>query len=981
MSIVNAGFFHAKQELPFTRKFGQNKDFQKGLRFDGTSSFITFTPTNVQSYASAPTSYTASFYLRRGGGGMSPAGGAKQTILWAGDDSDNYEELYFDHRNNLVYKYVVGGVTGGAIYTQGEQYKVSSVQRHVAISLERSGSTLLLRIDGTGFTTGVNMGTATGYICKQNATHFIGKSGADTDCFFNGIISRVHIHEFTEVDEEETINGPQHAAGFNVMGLAPILDYRSQNLGNANPYIAETHFHKILHYPSRGLTFNSVHDNDILLRFLDSSNLNKDSSREESLAVDNDADTINDNSSMVSLSNIIAGRDDTLDTPFNSFCILDWNTGPDGLGGFLNIVQNETTIREGGVQFRNFHSSTPQFNGVDVTDNFSICGCYGLTKGKWYWEWRTSGTNSKTYYGFASNNTVSGCVIPDEDLGGSTNDGYVWDEAGNFYNGGTVTNNAVDPLGAGNIFSIHLDLDNNTARFRRNNGSEFTIPTAAQTSMANADVFWPVVGGSITAAGTSQGNLNFGADSSFAGALTNRNNETDSNGFGDFRYRPDDGYLAICLPNLPEPAFPQSNAEHNQQHFNSDVIISASSNASVPSSAGLTVGVLADLVIYKNFLASTGTTHWLLYDTLRPESKDMINRLELSNTSAEGQQGSSSISTENLLAGSGVRQVLRGAFDSAIRGQIGGTETRTLFAGWSMVDHTIPDATGSFQNFGTGGVLNGQSNATFTGNNTVPTPSVPTAQTSGMNAEQYLNSKAQQTMIKYTGVAGQAEVDHGLDGAPEFFMVKKYSASGTNWKFWHKSLGAQGIGEMNTSSGTLTNDTTHWSSSGQNFLDSGGGALRRIRFVGNNTSVNATGESHILYAWRGVEGYSRFGQYTCDDVTGGNHHPFVWCGFRPKLLWIKRADGFACRWQVIEATSKGGELTEMRLEINNAVATEDSENINNQDDQHGHFIYMYNEGFRVKAGNSFVRADGVKYIFCAWANEDRKYGNFYQSTI
>ena len=46
-----------------------------------------------------------------------------------------------------------------------------------------------------------------------------------------------------------------------------------------------------------------------------------------------------------------------------------------------------------------------------------------------------------------------------------------------------------------------------------------------------------------------------------------------------------------------------------------------------------------------------------------------------------------------------------------------------------------------------------------------------------------------------------------------------------------------------------------------------------------------------------------------------------------------------------------------------------------------HFIYMYNEGFRVKAGNSFVRADGVKYIFCAWANEDRKYGNFYQSTI
>jgi hypothetical protein len=67
----------------------------------------------------------------------------------------------------------------------------------------------------------------------------------------------------------------------------------------------------------------------------------------------------------------------------------------------------------------------------------------------------------------------------------------------------------------------------------------------------------------------------------------------------------------------------------------------------------------------------------------------------------------------------------------------------------------------------------------------------------------------------------------------------------------------------------------------------------------------------------------------------------------------------------------------MRLEINNAAAIEDSQNINNQDFTHGHFVYIYNEGFKINAGNSFVRATGVKYIYCAWGDETRKYANYF----
>ena len=965
MSIVNAGFFHAKQELPYTRKLGQNKDFQKGLRFDGTSSFITFTPTNVQTYNAAPTSYCATFYLRRGSLGISPAGGVKQTIIWAGVDANNFEELYFDKYDNLTYKFKKSGMATQTKYTTGEQYKTRSVQRHVAITFDRQGTGLDFHIDNLNLQVA---GTTSndGFICKQNITHYIGKSGVDADCFFNGVISYVHIHEFNEVTQTDSIEGPRFPTGFRVGGLAPIIDYRNQN--NGNVYLGRAFYAEILHYPSTSNTFNTPHDNDILLRFLDSSNLNKDYSYEESLAADNDADTINNNTSMVSLSNIIAGRDDILDTPFNSFCVLDSLNAPRTLGGnsITDVVSN-LTIREGGVQFKNNHASAPQF-----TDNFAICGCYGLTKGKWYWEWRTAGTNSKTYYGFASNNTAVDGVNPIVDLGGASNDGYVFDEAGNFYNGGTITNNAVSALGAGNIFSLHLDLDNNTARFRRNNSSEFEIPVAARTNMANADatVFWPVVGGSVTGAGNSQGTLNFGADSSFAGALTNRNNHTDSNGFGDFRYRPDDGYLAICLPNLPEPTFAQANSEHNQEHFNIAFFSQAGSNDTVPETlfVGL-FGFVPDLVILKNIEA---TTHFLVYDTLRPESKHMTNRLELSNNSAEAQQGSSTISAENVISANGGRLVLRDAFDTAIMPQFP-TTSRTMCMSWNMTDHTAPDATGSFGSHTLGSPTHNFLNAT--GNNSAPTPATPSIQTSGMNAEQYLNAKAQQTMIKYTGVSGNAELGHGLDAAPEFFMVKKYSASGSNWKFWHKGLGAQGIGEMNTSSGTLTNDTTHWSASGQDALSD------RIKLIGANTSVNATGASHILYAWRGVEGYSRFGSYTvgATDSFHGIHNPYIWCGFRPRVIWIKRADGTADHWHILSAESRGGELAEFAQEIKNAVALEDSQNINNQSvGAEGYFCSFLNEGFHLIALDSGIKAANVKFIYCAWGREDRKYGNYFQ---
>ncbi len=63
---------------------------------------------------------------------------------------------------------------------------------------------------------------------------------------------------------------------------------------------------------------------------------------------------------------------------------------------------------------------------------------------------------------------------------------------------------------------------------------------------------------------------NFGQDSTFAGRITAGGN-ADGNGFGDFKYAPPTGFLALCSANLPisddiDPA--QTDDDYPSKQFN-----------------------------------------------------------------------------------------------------------------------------------------------------------------------------------------------------------------------------------------------------------------------------------------------------------------------------------------------------------------------------------------------------------------------------
>ena len=59
---------------------------------------------------------------------------------------------------------------------------------------------------------------------------------------------------------------------------------------------------------------------------------------------------------------------------------------------------------------------------------------------------------------------------------------------------------------------------------------------------------------------------------------------------------------------------------------------------------------------------------------------------------------------------------------------------------------------------------------------------------------------------------------------------------------------------------------------------------------------NNSGEDYLIYAWHGVEGFSKFGKYTGNGVSDG---PFVYTGFKPAWLLVKSNN--AANWYLCDA--------------------------------------------------------------------------------
>jgi hypothetical protein len=213
------------------------------------------------------------------------------------------------------------------------------------------------------------------------------------------------------------------------------------------------------------------------------------------------------------------------------------------------------------------------------------------------------------------------------------------------------------------------------------------------------------------------------------------------------------------------------------------------------------------------------------------------------------------------------------------------------------------------------------------------------------------NTDAGFSIVSYTGngIAG-ATVGHGLGAEPEMLIIKqRNSVTGRSWPVYHKEISASNRLYLN-SSGASTSATTF-----NNTAPSSS-----VITLGSVDDVNGTAQSntYIAYCFAGVDGFSKFGTYTGNGSADG---PFVYTGFRPAFLLMKRTDSNSS-WYINDSK---------RSPDNDTYGEDLYPNLSNSEGGTVPIDILSN-GFKLRNNNNSRNASGGTYIFMAFAENPFK---------
>jgi hypothetical protein len=185
-------------------------------------------------------------------------------------------------------------------------------------------------------------------------------------------------------------------------------------------------------------------------------------------------------------------------------------------------------------------------------------------------------------------------------------------------------------------------------------------------------------------------------------------------------------------------------------------------------------------------------------------------------------------------------------------------------------------------------------------------------------------------------------------------IVKDRSSGTTNdWRVWHSGLtGGNNELRLNTTAAQATDSTTFSSAPNATVIN-----------YGNNTAVNGSARTYVAYVFAPVAGYSAFGSYTANNSTDG---VFVYLGFRPEFLMIKRSSSSGNSWGMFDTTRSTYNATANNVWANQSYA-ENSTVIPNIIP-----IDILSNGFKLRTDSSEVNGTGT-YIYMAFAEAPFKY--------
>jgi len=221
--------------------------------------------------------------------------------------------------------------------------------------------------------------------------------------------------------------------------------------------------------------------------------------------------------------------------------------------------------------------------------------------------------------------------------------------------------------------------------------------------------------------------------------------------------------------------------------------------------------------------------------------------------------------------------------------------------------------------------------------------------TGSINTSVRANTTTGFSNLSYTGNAtAGATIGHSLGAVPQWMIIKRTS---DNWiVYHHKSSSSpeddyyewQGAGGKATSGAFMWNNTLPTST---------------VATLYSDGAVNASGDTIYWWGWTGINGLSKFGNYTGNGSADG---PFVHTGFKPAWVMVKGGG----HWLVWHDKVPGYNVNTTAL-LSNAPNAEEALTAWGID-------FLAN-GFKVRGDGANRNQSGVNFIYMAFASSPFKY--------
>ena len=498
--------------------------------------------------------------------------------------------------------------------------------------------------------------------------------------------------------------------------------------------------------------------------------------------------------------NNISSYDYVPDTPTNSFCTLVPAANVTESEGNLKVATSRTSNWDGSI------------------------GTIGVSSGKWYYEARfdvNSGDSFRCVAGWIAESAEQNYVFDGKGTGADPNPYLTYQYAfaawlEKYYANGGSTGTAPTASDL-DIVNVAIDFDNNKAYFGLNgtyyasdggadgdpaNGLNESVTIASDVGQYNP--YFMIRSDSTT--GSNVITMNFGQDSTFAGATTAGGN-ADGNGYGDFKYAPPSGFLALCSANLPDPAIDPAADDTPTDYFDTILYTAATSNGTYTHG---NLSFQPDFSWIKN--RNNVEEHYLI-DVVRDNTSVTNTFLRSNNTAAEGAGG------------------------------VSGTTFSVTSTGYEFVETSINSGELYF---------NGR---TYVGWNWKAGGTAVSNTDGSITSSVSANTDAGFSVLTYSPSGSSGSVGHGLGVTPDAVIVKRTDASG-NWvSHWPAISGTNKQLYLNLTNSVDTNNIS---------------SLTSTTFsVSGWNDVATAGGSYVAYCFADIDGFSKAGSYVGNGSSDG----------------------------------------------------------------------------------------------------------------